>query len=128
MYVRFVVDKHDEVSGRSMGIFMAMDELLENGSLYEYEKELEDELYKWFKKNLKVPKAQSSKSNYHSKPMAISWFKDTANEHIDKMRQYAEILEAHQISVTQIVTERPGNVVYEDKQQIAAIPFNDTFK
>ena len=128
MYVRFVVDKKDEVSGRNMGLFMAMDCLLEKGALYEYEKELEDELYKRFKKNLKIPKVQSSKSNHYSKPMAVSWFKNTANEHIDKMRQYAQILEAHEVSVSQIITERPGNVVYEDKHQIAAIPFKDTFK
>ena len=128
MYLRFEIDEKDDVSGREKGIFMAMDILLEDGSLYEYEQDLEKELYSWFKKNLKVPKVQSSKSGYHAKPRSISWFKSSATEHIDKMRQYAQILESHDMSVKQFATDRPGNIVYEDEHQIAAIPFNDTFK
>ncbi len=128
MYLRFEIDEKDEMSGREKGIFIAMDILLENGSLYEYEQEIEKEIYAWFKKNLKVPKVQSSKSGYHAKPRSISWFKNSATEHIDKMRQYAQILEAHDMAVKQLTTERPGNIVYEDEHQIAAIPFNDTFK
>ena len=128
MYLRFEIDEKDEISGREKGIFMAMDILLENGSLYDYEQEVEKEIYAWFKKNLKVPKVQSSKSGYHVKAMSISWFKDSAVEHINKMRQYAQILESHDFSVKQKITERPGNIVYEDEYQIAAIPFNDTFK
>ena len=128
MYLRFEVDEKDEVSGRAKGIFIAMDTLLENGSLYEYEQEIEKEVYAWFKRNLKVPKVQSSKSGYHAKPRSISWFKASAIEHIEKMRQYSQILESHDMSVNQITTERPGNIVYEDEYQIAAIPFNDTFK
>lgn len=128
MYLRFEVDEKDEVSGREKGIFIAMDMLLENGSLYEYEQEIEKEIYAWFKKNLKVPKVQSSKSGYHAKPRSISWFKSSATEHIAKIRQYALILETHDMTVKQMTTERPGNIVYEDEYQIAAIPFNDTFK
>lgn len=128
MYLRFEIDEKDDVSGREKGIFMAMDILLENKALYGYERELEEELYGWFKKNLKVPKVQSSKSGYHAKSRSISWFKSTATEHIDKMRQYAQILESHDLAVRQLTTERPGNIVYEDEHQIAAIPFNDTFK
>ncbi len=93
-----------------------------------YEQELEKEIYTWFKKNLRAPKVQASKSNYYSKPGAISWFKQSAVKHIDKMRQYGQILEAHDIYINQISTDRPGNIVYEDKFQIAALPFNDTFK
>lgn len=128
MYIRFEIDEKDELSGRAKGVFIAMDTLLENGSLYEYEQEIEKEIYAWFKKNLKVPKVQSSKSGYHTRPRSISWFKSSATEHIDKMRQYAQILEAHDMAVKQLITERPGNIVYEDDHQVSAIPFNDTFK
>ncbi len=128
MYIRFVVEKKDTKSGRNMGLFMAMDELHESKSLYIYEQKQEDELYKWFKKHLKVPRVQSSASNHHTKSGAISWFKISASEYINKMRAYGQILEAHDILVKQFTTERPGNIVYEDEHQIAAIPFNDTFK
>lgn len=127
MYLRFVVSQKDKESGRNMGVFMAMDALHEEKALYDYEIELEEEIYQWFKKNLKVPKVLSSSSNHYSKPSAISWFKSTAKVHIDKMRQYVQILEAHEVIVSQIMTERPGDIVYEDEYQIAAIPFKDTF-
>lgn len=128
MYLRFEVDEKDRRSGREKGVFAAMDFLLENESLYEYEHDMEKEIYAWFKKNLKVPKVQSSNSNYHTNPRAISWFKSSASQHIDKMRQYIQILESHDLKVKQLSTTRPGKIVYEDEHQIAAIPFNNTFR
>lgn len=44
------------------------------------------------------------------------------------MREYAEILKSHGLEVKQLVTDNPGKIVYDDKYQIAAIPFKDTFK
>ena len=128
MFLRFEIEETDLDSGRKMGLFSAMGELVQDGILYDYEIELEQEIYSWFKKNLKVPRVQASNSAYYSRPDAISWFKSSAVEHIDKMRQYAQLLDAHGVLVLQVKTERPGNIVYEDKYQIAAIPFNDTFK
>lgn len=127
MYVRLVVYQKDENSGREMGLFMAMGELRENAILYEWEVALQEELYGWFKRNLKVPTVLSSTSNHYNRPAAISWFKGSATDHIDKMRQYAQILEAHDVRVVQLTTERPGKVVYEDEHQIAAVPYKDTF-
>lgn len=127
MYIRFVVSQRDDESGQHMGVFMAMVKLQEEKVLYDYEIYLKEEIYQWFKKNLKAPRVQSSSSNYYTKPGAISWFKSTAKEHIGKMRQYVQILESHEVHVSQIMTDRPGNIVYEDEYQIAAIPFNDTF-
>lgn len=128
MFIRFEIAERDETSGREKGIFVAMDILLENNSLFEYEQNLEKEIYAWFKNNLKVPKVQSAESGYYAKPRSISWFKHTAAECIDKMRQYAQILESHDIAVSQLTTVRPGKVVYEDEHQIATIPYNDTFR
>jgi len=41
------------------------------------------------------------------------------------MRQYGQILEAHDYPIKQLVTDRPGKILYEDKFQIAAVPFGD---
>ncbi|WP_353570712.1 hypothetical protein [Candidatus Albibeggiatoa sp. nov. BB20] len=123
MFIRFVIAKTDEHSFRPKGLFAAMEILVEQNQLYEYEIGHKDALYNWFRKNLRAPRVQSA----HTKPLAISWFKDSASKHIAKMRQYGQILEAHDIHVQQIITERLGKIVYEDKFQIAAIPFSDTF-
>ena len=129
MYIRFAIEQKDNESAQKMGVFMAMDMLYEKDKMYSYEQGMESELYNWFKKNLKVPKVQSgNSSNYYRKSGAISWFKSSAKEHIEKMRQYSQLLEAHDINVQQLTTTKPGVIVYEDPYQIAAIPFKDTFK
>ncbi|WP_435106918.1 hypothetical protein [Arhodomonas sp. AD133] len=107
---------------------MAMGILRENGALYSYEIGLEKALYDWFKSNLAVPPTLAGSQGHSRKPAAISWFKESAIEHIDKMRQYAQLLASHDFLVQQLVTERPGKVVYEDEHQVAAVPFKDTFR
>lgn len=127
MYLRFVVPVNDDESGREMGLFVAGGILENEGSMYEYEIKQRNRILSWFTKNLDVPNVQGSKSNYYSKPNAISWFRSSAAIHISKMREYSEILKAHDVPVKQLVTDRPGKIVYEGEFQIAAIPFNDTF-
>jgi len=77
-------------------------------------------------KNLPVPTrfAISSKSN--AKAQALSWFRDTAAEHINQMRKYQRILDGYGLQVTMLRTTRPGYVVFEDKYQVVAYPFSDT--
>ena len=126
MYLRLSVHEKDNISGVGRGLFTAMGILNDENVLLDHEAELYAETLRWFAKNLLVPKVLSG-SNHHNRPGAISWFKDTATEHIRRMRQLAQILEAHGISVTQHATTRPGSIEYEDEYQIAAIPFRDTF-
>jgi hypothetical protein len=126
MYVRFSVPVKDKKSGKEMGVFTAGGILHESGNLYKHEIEHRKEILNWFAKNLAVPNVQGG-GNYHATPNAISWFKSTASIHIAKMREYVEILRAHDIQVDQHQTEKPGKILYEDSYQIAAVPFNDTF-
>lgn len=128
VYLRFVVPEVDEGSGREMGLFAAGGILSEEDKLYDHEIKLQKQILIWFENNLVVPDVQASESNYYSKPNAISWFKSDAIVHIAKMREYVEILKAHNMHVKQLMTERPGKIVYEDEFQVAAIPFKDTFK
>jgi hypothetical protein len=82
VYIRLVIDKYDEDSGRRMGLFMAMQELSKENELYEYEEKLVKKLHTWFDIYLEAPLVQASESNYCNAPMAISWFKSTAIKHI----------------------------------------------
>lgn len=126
MYIRFVVHKLDEDAFVEKGLFSAMGDLVYHDVLYKYEDKLRIEIATWFSKNLDVPEAFTSRKKIKLK--AISWFKESAKIHIDQMRAYAQILEAHDVLVKQIMTKKPGKIVYEDDFQIAAIPFSDTFK
>jgi len=126
MYIRFVVSQLDGNSGKRMGLFHALGELRDAGKLYPHEQEQEKALKKWFGNHLKKPSSFSRSSKTHAHRKAISWFKDSAKEHISKMREMVAILEAHGVHVEVIQTERPGYIVYEDEFQITAEGFKET--
>lgn len=81
----------------------------------------------WFDANLKKPtKFTSSKPPYYRKEnKAISWFKDSADVHISKLREVLSILDNHEIHFEMIKTETPGYIVYENNHQVVAEPFFD---
>lgn len=126
MYIRFAIHSKDEDSGRRQGIFQTLVDVREAGLLYDYEVERVTEIHKWFNKYLEKPSSFNRSSKPHSLNKAISWYKDSAKEHIAYMRELAVILEGHGVEVLMLQTERPGYVVYEDEYQITAEPFPDT--
>ncbi len=126
MFVRFVIHKNDRESGRRQGLFQAMSDLEHEGVLLSHEQEAYDEIYGWFRKHLKKPRSFTRSSKPHAKNVALSWFKDSALEHITRMYALAQILQAHGIVVETLRSERPGYVVYDDEFQVAAEPFKET--
>ena len=125
MYVRFVVSDIDENSGRETGVFHAIYNLRDQGELHPYEEPEVERIRKWFNQNLKTPdRFTSAKPPYYRKQKrAISWFKDSALEHIARMREFVLIPQNHGICVEMLKSDRVGYVVYEDDHQIVAEPF-----
>ena len=126
MYIRFVVAQLHDNSGKRKGLFHALGGLRDAGKLYPYEQDQEKALKKWFGTHLKKPALFSRSTKTHAHKKALSWFKDSATEHISKMREMVAILEAHGVHVEVIQTERPGYIVYEDEFQVAAEAFKET--
>lgn len=126
MFIRFVIHKRDPDSGRRQGLFQALSDLEDDGILVGNEQDRYREIYDWFRKYLRKPRSFTRSSKPHAKKVALSWFKDTAIQHIDRMRELEQILEVHDVAVDVLHTERPGYVVYEDDFQVAAEPFVDT--
>ncbi len=126
MYLRFVVDEIDEDSQKELGVFQAIHRLSFHGVLTESEQLQDDAIGKWFDKNLKEPTrfTASKPPYYRKKNKAISWFKDTAHEHIHKIRSLVSILQNHGMQVRMLKTDRVGYIVYEDEYQIVAEPFS----
>ena len=86
-----------------------------------------DAVRPWFSDNLEKPERFSRKRNsYHRDQRAIAWFKDTAAEHLRRIRELVSILEAHGRPVSMLTSARPGYVVYEDEHQVVAEPFAET--
>lgn len=127
MYLRFVVAQVDEDSERALGVFHAVWNLRDAGKLHSYEEEQHDIVRWWFSANLERPtRFTAAKAPfYRKKNRGLSWFKDTANEHIVQIRELIAILENHEVYVKTLKTKRVGYVVYEDEYQIVAEPFAD---
>jgi hypothetical protein len=126
MFIRFVVSMLDLRSGRRQGLFQAAADLRDTHALRDHEESRFQEIRDWFNKHLEKPSRMSLSPRPHAKDQALSWFKDTATEHISQMRAFAAILELHDIQVEIIKTDRPGYIFYEDDFQVAAYPFADT--
>ena len=125
-FIRFVVGPLDEDSGRRQGLFHALSELQHSGELLPHEESAYDEIRGWFNDNLEKPASFSRSARPHAKNVAISWFKDSAIEHVRQMHALSQILRAHHVHVEVIQSQRVGYVVYEDEHQVTAEPFSDT--
>jgi hypothetical protein len=127
MYLRFVVTDIDEDSERALGVFHAVRYLRDGKKLYPYEEDQHDIVRWWFNENLQKPtRFTASKAPfYRKKSRALSWFKDTANEHLVRVRDLVAILDNHGVFVHTLKAKRVGYVVYEDEYQIVAEPFAD---
>jgi hypothetical protein len=124
MYLRFVVHGLDDGSGRRQGLFQALGTLYDYGRLSHGHRQEYERLRAWFREHLDRPDRFARSSKTHAKKVALSWFKDSALEHIAGMRAMAQILEAHDVVVEEIRTDRPGYIVYDDEYQVAAEPFS----
>jgi len=108
-------------------LFQTIYDLLDEGALSTLESRHAGELLSWFDTNLQKPTSFSRKRNdNHRDRRGVAWFKDSAAEHINRIRVLAQIVEQHGIAVEMIQTARPGYVVYEDDDQIVAEPFIET--
>ena len=125
-FIRFVVRDLDPDSGRRQGLFQALAELSESGKLDPSQDRDYQRVRDWFSKHLAKPSRLARSPRPRAKNVALSWFKDTAAEHIRQMRLMVDILEGHGIQVDMLCTRRPGYVVYEDDHQVAAEPYSDT--
>lgn len=126
MYIRFVVHALDRDSGRRQGLFQALGRLKDRGALSPADEAAYEEVRLWFRAHLAVPGRFSRSRKPHAAAVALSWFRVTAHEHIERMRVMAALLERQGVLVEVIKHARPGYIVYEDEYQVAAIPFNDS--
>jgi len=125
-YVRFIILRTHPDSGSREGIFHVAYGLRDAVTTTSYDKDHLSELISWFKGNLSIPDRFSRynpKKDREKPRRGISWFKDSATEHIAKMRELTAIIETYGYTSEQTRTNRPGFIVYEDEFQIVAEPF-----
>jgi hypothetical protein len=126
VFIRFVIENLDPDSGRRQGLFQAGRELRLSGRLSRHDEARHQILLDWFDTHLEKPARLALSSRPGAKAQTISWFRDTASEHIKKMREFQQLLEEYGLAVEIIKCGRPGYIVYEDEFQVTAFPFNGT--
>jgi hypothetical protein len=123
---RFVLPHSHPDTGVKDGVFRAAYALRRGNELSVADRQSLEDLLGWFKSNLAIPERfnkSKSKGYYRRRSAGISWLKPTASEHLAKMGELAKILQNNGYEVSQISTDRPGYVVFEDDHQVVAEPF-----
>jgi hypothetical protein len=126
MFVRFVIPAVDGDSGRRQGLFQKAYALRRSHDLPPKFHEELDQALMWLDSRVKIPDRFTRGKRKGEPGLAISWFKDSAGDHIRQMRVVCRILNERGIATEMITSNRPGYVVFEDECQVAAVPFSDT--
>lgn len=113
-FIRFVVGGDGENHRELTGLITEARLLRDRGYLAPYEVELLEDAYIWFNANLPCPPYSSAGWSRE----AVSWFKDTAEASILKMRALAVLLEGHGKLVRTLRSKNPGKLLYEDEFQV----------
>lgn len=127
MLLRFVSNvPDDENSNEPAGLFLIASWVRDRREATHAELDRLKEIREWFNQHLERPRRFNRSRRPHRKKKAISWFRESAREHIRRAREMAAILAACGYSVREVRTARPGYVVYEDEFQVVAEPFSET--
>ena len=128
-FLRFVVSQKDSDSGVEGGLFGAAYSLWRSDDTSTADRTTLREILDWFSENLATPERfnrTSSKGYYRRAPRGISWFRDSATDHLAKMHELKRIVEVNGYVVSVVQEEKIGYVVHEDEVQVVAEPFADT--
>jgi len=129
--IRFVSGRAHPDTGMEEGIFCAAGDLRDGSLISVPDRQLLEALLSWFAANLATPERfnrSKSKGYYRRRTQGISWIKPGAVEHVAKMHALRAILEKNGYQISQMTTDRPGYVVFEDDHQVVAEPFRGTRK
>ena len=116
MYLRFVTTRIDNNSHKPQGVFVASHRLLDSGDLSPEEWTHVREILNWFNGNLPTPPKSFTTGR------AIFWFKSSTQESIRNIWELVHLLQHHGHYVEVHKCRRLGNILWEDKFQVAAFP------
>lgn len=128
-FLRFALNHVDPDSGVEDGPFRMAYALKDDDRVDPGRRARLLETLGWFEKNLPTPSRfnrSTSKGYYRRTTRGVAWFRDTADDCLQRMHSLKAVLEDLGHPVTVIRESRIGYVVYEDEFQVIAEPFTDT--
>jgi hypothetical protein len=122
MYTRFTIDKLNNQSGVDQGILGAAFKLQNSGNLdADAHAELRIVL-DWLQKNVTTPDIFDMPRNLKG----VCWFKDSQIEVIAKVSSIFPIMRSNGFDIRETRSSNPGEIIYEDIDQIVAIPWPES--
>jgi len=121
-FIRFTVPS-DEVRIEphvAAGLFHATYRLARDGRFEAGERLWFEEEMAWFNQFLPATRALPTWR-------AVCWFRSDAGEAISRIWRIVDIVEGEGVPVRVFRTRRPGQIVYADPFQVAAVPWRDSF-
>ena len=119
-FVRFVVRAESENAYWLTGIFTVAEQLRAEGRLHRHEAEWLEAVFEWFNAHLPCPPFERKRGSGEWTGDAVSWFRDSAEEPLQKIWELVALLREHDVPVRLIKTQKPGRIVYADDYQIVA--------
>ncbi len=129
--VRWEGDEIDPSSGHALGLFQLAARCRDAVETGDGARWLLRAHLRWFSAHLPMPRRFSpfrdgwrrSSFGWKRQPIAISWFKGDATEHLRRAGEMAAILAELGLATRLVATDAPGYVTYEDAFQVVAMPF-----
>ena len=121
-FIRFTVPSDEaRIEPRvAAGLFHAAYRLVKAGRLEEGERLWFEEEMGWFNQYLPATRGLPTWR-------AVCWFRGDAGEAISRIWRIVDIVEGQGVPVRVYRSRRPGQIVYADPFQVAAIPWRDSF-
>lgn len=123
MFIRFITTYIDADGNTQTGVFQAAAYIRNHPQTRTEDVYILEELRGWFNWYLTAPDQFTKRKTSKETGTALSWYRDTASEHISKMYELARICESYGIIFQTVKRIDPGYIVYEDEYQVAAIPY-----
>ena len=124
--IRFVTGERHPPYGHRTGVFQAAYKLWRRDILARPDREDIRALLDWFEDHLAKPERLTPSRHPHGRNTAVSWVRASALEHVTQLRRLVTLVVASGVAVDELRTKRPGYIVYQDDQQVVALPFADT--
>lgn len=123
MFVRYQAHVPNR-RGIHTGVFGLANALAHKGKLSDIERAAWRAGNDWF--NLAYPDPSESNpgvSDSQVNPQAAAWFKETATHLLERIEPYLEMLRQHGVPFVRLVSDNPGQVIYEDEVQVVVVPY-----
>lgn len=101
------------------GVFALVNGLARDGRLTAPEEQFRRTSNAWFEERVTNP-IEVRPDIFTAHPLAVSWFRDSAHDLLERIPGYLAILDAHSVAWERVDDVDPGAIVYADADQVLA--------